>query len=234
MTKLVEIFWQLEKPSTKWSGYFDVYERHVGKFVGKSPRILEIGVYQGGSLELWHRYFGEGTKVVAVDINKECLEYKYDYDVEILLGDQADRNFWKEFFPKYGQFDIIIDDGGHTMNQQIVTVEECFNHLKDNGVLVVEDTHTSYWSSHGGNFGARNTFLEYAKRSTDVMNQQFFGDLMVKDFTSRLEDLYNVSFYNSQVVFEKKHLEEFKILDNGTDAKNTNAYDWAKNVEKKN
>ena len=145
MTKLVDLFWQLEKPSTKWSGYFDVYERHVGKFVGKAPRILEIGVYHGGSLELWHKYFGEGTKVVAIDIDPKVKEYKYDYDVKIVLGDQADRNFWRKFFDEHGDFDIIIDDGGHTMPQQIVTLEECFHHLNDGGVLVVEDTHTSYW-----------------------------------------------------------------------------------------
>lgn len=233
MGKLVELFWELEKPSTKWSGYFDVYERHCSKFIGKAPRILEIGVYQGGSLELWHKYFGEGTKVVAIDINKECLEYKYDFDVEIVLGDQSDRNFWKEFFVKYGTFDIIIDDGGHTMNQQIVTMEECFKYLNEGGVFVVEDTHTSYWTSHGGSFGGRQTFLEFAKRSTDTLNIQFFGDLMQKDFVANLTDLYNVSFYNSQVVFEKHHLDSFEIIDNGTDAKKTNAYGWARNVEKK-
>ena len=55
---------------------------------------------------------------------------------------------------------------------------------------------------------------------------------MQKDFVANLEDLYSTSFYNSQVVFEKKHLDEFKIIDNGTDAKGTKAYDWAKNVER--
>ena len=230
--QLIDLFWELEKPSTKWSGYFDVYEKHCAKFRGKSPRILEIGIYQGGSLELWHKYFGGGTQVVAVDIDEKCLDYKYDFDVEIVMGDQSNRNFWKEFFEKHEKFDIIIDDGGHTMNQQIVTLEECFKHLNDGGVFVVEDTHTSYWQSHGGSFLGRQTFLEYAKRTTDVMNVQFFGDLMQKDFVKNLEDLYGVSFYNSQVIFEKKHLDEFKIIDNGTDAKGTNAYAWAKNVEK--
>ncbi len=42
--RIKELFWELDKPSTKWSGYFDVYERHLKKFVGKAPRILEIGV----------------------------------------------------------------------------------------------------------------------------------------------------------------------------------------------
>ena len=90
MTKLVDLFWQLEKPSTKWSGYFDVYERHVGKFVGKAPRILEIGVLGGGSIEMWLKYFGEGTTVVGVDINEECLSYEFDGNAKVVMGDQGD------------------------------------------------------------------------------------------------------------------------------------------------
>ena len=53
--------------------------------------------------------------------------------------------------------------------------------------------------------------------------------MMVKEFTDRFPHLYNVSFYNSQVVFEKKDIGEFKIVDNGTD----NDYKWAGKYEKK-
>ena len=69
--KLKEIFWDLEKGSTKWSGYFDVYEKHLSKFIGKEPRILEIGVLGGGSIEMWQKYFGADTAVIGVDVNPE-------------------------------------------------------------------------------------------------------------------------------------------------------------------
>ena len=95
--RIKELFWELEKGSTKWSGYFDVYERHLKKFVGKAPRILEIGVLGGGSIEMWLKYFGPDTSVVAIDINEECLKYEYDGDVEIVMGDQSDPDFWNEF-----------------------------------------------------------------------------------------------------------------------------------------
>ena len=81
--KLKEIFWNLDKGSTKWSGYFDVYEKHLSKFIGKEPRILEIGVLGGGSIEMWQKYFGPDTAVIGVDVNPACLEYKYDGDVQI-------------------------------------------------------------------------------------------------------------------------------------------------------
>ena len=90
---LKEIFWNLDKGCTKWSGYFDVYERHLGKFVGKKPRILEIGVLGGGSIEMWLKYFGEGTQVVGIDINEECKKYEYDGNVEIVMGIKVIHNF---------------------------------------------------------------------------------------------------------------------------------------------
>jgi len=119
---LKEIFWNLDKGCTKWSGYFDVYERHLGKFVGKKPRILEIGVLGGGSIEMWLKYFGEGTQVVGVDINEECKNYVYDGNVEIVMGDQGNPEFWDQYLSDKKGFDIVIDDGSHVMNHQITTL----------------------------------------------------------------------------------------------------------------
>lgn len=214
--KLKQIFWDLEKGSTKWSGYFDVYEKHLNKFIGKSPRILEIGVLGGGSIEMWLKYFGQDTSVIAVDIDPECLKYKYDGDVQIVMGDQGSTEFWKQFAEENGKFDIIIDDGGHTMNQQITTLNCMFPHLNDGGVFAVEDTHTSYWQNWGGGFKEPQTFLEHAKKLTDSLNQQHFqGNNYV---LPKLLEIYNglncVSFYNSVVVFEKEAHKEFGITDN--------------------
>ena len=214
--KLKEIFWNLEKGSTKWSGYFDVYEKHLSKFIGKSPRILEIGVLGGGSIEMWLKYFGQDTSVIAVDVNPECLNYKYDGDVQIIMGDQGSTEFWKQFAEENGKFDIIIDDGGHTMNQQITTLNSMFPYLNDGGVFAVEDTHTSYWQNWGGGFKEPQTFLEHAKKLTDSLNQQHFqGNNYV---LPKLLEIYNglncVSFYNSVVVFEKETYKEFGITDN--------------------
>ena len=137
--KLKEIFWNLEKGSTKWSGYFDVYEKHLNKFVDKSPRILEIGVLGGGSIEMWLKYFGKDTSVIAVDVNPECLNYKYDGDVQIVLGDQSSPEFWKQFAEEYGNFDIIIDDGWHWDEAQLKTLTNFFPYLNDGGIYVIED-----------------------------------------------------------------------------------------------
>jgi hypothetical protein len=215
MSDLKQLFWKLDKPCLKWSTYFPIYEKHLSKFVGKSPKILEIGILGGGSLELWSKYFGGGTTVVGVDCSADCLSYKYDGNVTVVIGDQASTEFWKNFKEQYGEFDIIIDDGGHTMVQQITTLDCMYPMLKNNGVFVVEDTHTSYWQQWGGSFRGANTFVEYSKRIMDVVNNEFIRDSAIENSIKEIfRDLNCVSFYNSVVVFDKQLSPPFICLDN--------------------
>lgn len=76
----------------KWHHYFEIYHRHFARYRGASPVVLEIGVAMGGSLAMWHRYFGPGTRVVGVDIDPACRQFAKE-GTEILIGDQADRRF---------------------------------------------------------------------------------------------------------------------------------------------
>ena len=214
--KLKDIFWDLDKGSTKWSGYFGVYEKHLSKFVGKAPRILEIGVLGGGSIELWLKYFGPGTEVVGVDINPECKNYVYDGKVDIVMGDQGDPEFWDKFLVNERGFDIVIDDGSHVMHHQIITLNKLFPALYNGGVYICEDTHTSYWPQPwGGVFRGAGTFTEHSKRVTDILNQQHFqGSPISQETLDTYHNLYSVAFYNSMVVFEKEALKPFGITDN--------------------
>jgi Methyltransferase domain len=133
----------------KWLHYFDVYQRHLGKFVGRSPVVVEIGVFSGGSLPMWRHYFGAGCKVHGIDIDPECMVYQGP-DIAIHIGDQADRAMWKRFREAVPRVDILIDDGGHTAQQQTVTLEEMLPHLRPGGVYICEDVH-----------GAVNRFAEF-------------------------------------------------------------------------
>lgn len=132
----------------KWHHYFKIYNRHFKRFIGRNPTILEIGIYKGGSLEMWNYYFDGKCQIYGIDIDKNCLNIPNVLEVDninVTLGDQSNRDFWKEYLKDKPKFDIVIEDGGHTMSQQIVTYEELIDHVSDNGVYLCEDLHTSYW-----------------------------------------------------------------------------------------
>jgi hypothetical protein len=122
----------------KYLHYFDIYERHFSKFVGREVNVLEIGVYSGGSLEMWRDYFGANCRVYGVDIKAECKAYEDDR-TKVFIGDQADRSFWKKLREEVPHIDIVIDDGGHEPEQQIVTLEEILPYLRSGGVYLCED-----------------------------------------------------------------------------------------------
>ena len=150
----------------KWHHYFDIYHNHFCRFRDQPVTILEIGAYQGGSLQMWKSYFGPNAKIYGVDINPRCKELEED-QIRIFIGDQADRGFLRELREEIGHIDIVIDDGGHTMIQQITTFEELFPFIGETGIYLVEDLHTSYWEEYGGGYKRNGSFIEYAKRFMD-------------------------------------------------------------------
>jgi len=124
----------------KWEHYFEVYQRHFSKFVNKPVDVTEIGIYSGGSLNMWKWYFGERSHIRGIDIEPACKTYERD-GISIMIGDQEDRNFWKRFKDTVPGIDVLIDDGGHTFEQQIVTLEETLPHIRPGGVYLCEDMH---------------------------------------------------------------------------------------------
>lgn len=151
----------------KWHHYFEIYHRHFATFRGKSPVIMEIGVQNGGSLQMWRHYFGPGTRVFGIDVNPQCSRFA-DADTTILIGDQADRGFLAEVRRQVPHIDVLIDDGGHTMAQQTNTFEELYPHIQPNGIYCCEDMNTSLIPDFGGGEG-RDTFLEYSKGLIDCL-----------------------------------------------------------------
>jgi hypothetical protein len=190
----------------KWKHYFEIYDRHFSRFRGTDVHILEFGVYQGGSLQMWKHYFGPKCRIYGVDINPQCKRIEED-GVEILLGDQEDRTFLRSLVKKIPRIDILIDDGGHSMRQQINTYEEIFPHVAANGVYLCEDLHTSYWDNFGGGYRRKGTFIEYSKNFIDHLNAWHSREpkkFAVTDFTRSVHSLH---YYDSVLVIEKRPIE---------------------------
>ena len=190
----------------KWMHYFEIYDRHFARFRGQAPRVVEFGVSQGGSLQMWKDYFGPGTQLVGIDINPECRRFEEE-GVRIVIGDQADRAFLRELRRSLGPIDILIDDGGHAMEQQIATFEELFAQVQPNGVYLCEDLHTSYWRRWGGGYRRRGSFIEYSKHWIDALHAWHSREprrLGVSDFTRSAHSLH---YYDSVLVVEKRPMQ---------------------------
>jgi hypothetical protein len=203
---LREIFDNLTLHCDKWSHYFDIYERHFSKFVGKQPVIIEVGLYRGGSAEMWQKYFGTDATIIGIDIDQNVTKYTTEGCIQV-IGDQGSVDFWKKFLADYPNIDIFIDDGSHRVDHQIITLQQVWPHMNIGGVYLCEDTHTNYWPNYGGGLKNPYTFLEYAKQITDTLNVEYYqgldrhpDNIMFADF---FKDLSSQHFYDSVVVLEK-------------------------------
>lgn len=122
----------------KWRHYFPVYERFFSGFVGQPVRFMEIGVYSGGSVQMWRDYFGPQSQIIGVDIEPACRAYE-ENGIQILIGDQGDPKFWSRILPDVGPLDIVLDDGGHRPDQQITTLEAVLPYIRPGGIYLCED-----------------------------------------------------------------------------------------------
>lgn len=187
-----------QKPIWKWTHYFPAYERHFKKFVNQSVILYEIGVFRGGSLQMWKRYFGPFARIIAIDINPHAIQHKED-QIEICIGDQSDTVFLQSVIDKYGRPDIVVDDGSHIPAHQRASFDFLYDKLTKNGVYLIEDLDIP--RSNGEK--SENSFIEHCKDLIESLNARHnFGNRGFIDST------YCMSFYNSIVVFEKAELQE--------------------------
>lgn len=222
--KFADYFWNKKKTLKihKWHHYFRIYDIHFNRFINKNPVILEIGVQNGGSLEMWNSYFDGKCKIYGIDIDKKCLDIPKKLkanNIKIDIGNQEKRDFWKKYLKDKPKFDIVIDDGGHTMSQQIITYEELINHMTDNGVYLCEDLHTSYWRNWGGQLRNPKTFIEYSKKFIDMLHwyhlrKDKYSSKKLTDDDKRIykrfrKMVHSVHYYDSIIVLELcKDIEE--------------------------
>lgn len=197
----------ITKNLDKWLSFFRVYELFFSPFQNKDIKILEIGVQGGGSLQIWKKYFGENSRIFGIDIDPSS--FYSEERIEIFIGDQENVSFLTEVKEKIGMVDIIIDDGGHTMNQQKVSFNTLFPILKDGGLYLIEDTHTSYWPMYGGYYKNKDSFIESMKDKIDGLHSKHSGEIPKEEFHDEITGLH---FYDSIVVIEKGDNKNFERL----------------------
>jgi hypothetical protein len=200
----------------KWHHYFDIYERHLSRYRGSPFRFLEIGVFRGGSLRLWREYFGPRALIVGVDRDPGCARFGGEFG-HVRIGDQADPAFLRSVLAEFGPFDAVLDDGGHTAQQQIVSFNVLYPELASDGVYLCEDTHTSYWKNFQ-DAGEGVSFTQLALTAANDLTESLHRDpRSFRRYGEAPETrrgsctvpylsavTHAVAFYDSLIVFEKR------------------------------
>jgi len=184
-------------PSFKHTTYFDVYDELFKKFKNKPITFLEIGILDGGSLFMWRKFFGKDARIIGVDLNPDAKKWE-EYGFEIYIGSQSDPSFWENLNEKIGPVDIVLDDGGHTYVQQIVTAEKVLDNITEGGLLVVEDTHTSNMDGFGNK---ALSFINYVNIWIERINSRF-GSFEKNAGCNRV---WSVEIFESIVAFKINH-----------------------------
>ena len=217
-------------PLDKWAHYFPIYDSHLARFRGTAARVLEIGVYRGGGLDMLRQYLGLEAYLAGVDIDPSIsIALAGRHPVEI--GDQEDADFLTRVAEAHGPFDVVIDDGGHAMRQQIASIETLFPLLADGGTYLVEDCHTSYWPEYADPADPGRTFVAWIKERLDDLHAYHHStELTLIDPWQT--DLTAVHVYDSVVVLDKSHRgAPFSEVTGTSDYINVNREGAAANVE---
>jgi cephalosporin hydroxylase len=191
-----------ENSMCKWEQYFPVYERYFSQFRHKTITFVEIGVASGGSLLMWRKFLGPHAKIVGIDIRKMCEKYDDPKNnIFVRIGSQSDLNFLQKLVDEFGDFDVILDDGSHQMNDIKASFDFLYNKLNKNGIYLIEDLHTAYWERYGVGVNSQDNFINFCKESVDKLNAKYSHGQIESDFVAN--NTLGIHFYDSIVVFER-------------------------------
>lgn len=223
MKSLFELYQQHQgKVSDKWSLYLAEYDRLFSPYREQTVRLLEIGIQNGGSLEIWSRYFPHAEKLVGCDINPDCAKLTYaDPRIAVVVADANTDRAEAVILGHAPEFDLIIDDGSHTSSDIVKSFARYFRHLKHGGLFVAEDLHCSYWREFEGGLYDPYSSIAFFKRLADVVNHEHWGVQkerikLLAGFTAefgtvfdeeQLSTIHSIEFINSMCVVRKAKAE---------------------------
>lgn len=204
--------------SDKWSSYLPVYDRWLATYKNSSINLLEIGVQNGGSLQIWAKFFTHAQKIVGCDVNPACADLIYDdLRIALVLGDIKAESVREQVLAHSPVYDIIVDDGSHKSADIVKTFQYFYSRLARGGLYVIEDLHCSYWSKWQGGLWRSDSAMEFFKSLTDVINLDSWGvNNLSQERVGKLnssirfrpvdfQDIESISFYKSMCLIVKGH-----------------------------
>lgn len=184
------------KVSDKWTHYFATYDQKILSFKNLDINLLEIGVQNGGSLEVWAEYFPKARKIIGCDINLKCANLSFsDPRISTIIGDANTDEIELEINSIASKFNLIVDDGSHSSGDIVKSFVRYFKALEFGGVYIVEDLHCSYWQDYEGGLYDPYSSISFFKRLVDICNYEHWGsELTRRDFLSGFEKKYSITF----------------------------------------
>ena len=207
------------KVSDKWGNYLPVYDRIFADYRDKTINLLEIGIQNGGSLEIWSKFFPLSKIMVGCDINPDCGELKYDDSrIVVVVGDANSDEVKTDILRNSNTFDIIVDDGSHRSADIVKSFANYFPQLANEGLYVAEDLHCSYWQEFEGGLYDPYSSVAFFKKLADILNYEhwgfsktrteilagFFDKYKIRITEDVLAGIHSVEFVNSICIIKKK------------------------------
>ena len=119
---------------------------------------------------MWKRFFGKKRRIIGIDLDPSAKELE-KFGFEIFIGDQSSKKFWDDFFSNVGSIDILLDDGGHTNEHQILTLNYVLDNINNGGIIIVEDVICSYQKKFDN--PSKYSFINYSKFLIDDLNGRY-------------------------------------------------------------
>ena len=203
----------------KWHHYLSLYQRYFQPIRNKKERsggrvrFLEIGVWQGGSLEIWKNFFGENSTIFGIDIDESCLD-RVPSGCNVRIGSQSDPKFLAKTIEEMGGVDIILDDASHFSVDQIASFRCLFPKLAPGGVYACEDMSGSYRPRYDGGHLKEGTFVEFLKKLMDDMHGWVSDEIKITAPECNLERMCTGIHLHDGISFiEKRNKGElFKVI----------------------
>jgi len=206
------------KVSDKWGIYLDFYDRIFAPWRDRPITMVEVGVQNGGSLEIWAKFFPNAVRIVGCDANPKCAALTFDDPrISLVIGPINSPPTYRQLLERAPEFDIFLDDGSHDSPDIIAAFYNYWPNVKPGGLFVIEDLHCAYFPTHQGGMKEPLNAMNFLKLLADGVHhahwkgQADFAAIAApflppgaKADLTLAEDIRSILFLDSLCVIEKR------------------------------
>lgn len=208
--------------SDKWTSYLTEYQRLLAPYQDQKITLVEIGVQNGGSLQIWEKFFPLACRIIGCDIDSGCEHLPFNSPIiKIIIGDITNSNTINQIIQASTKsIDIVIDDGSHVSGDIVSAFFGLFPAINHGGLFIAEDLHCSYWPDFEGGLARPDSSIAFFKMLSDIVNYEHWGTdksrveylqshfPQAKDCEVALSKIHSIEFVNSLCVVRKRFAEQ--------------------------